>query len=135
MTEPTVPNASAFDSEPATPIDVAGDVIIKPQVVFSLALDATLRTYGVLGIASRYTGYDTTRRDPSRGLDVEIVDHEDGTRHVTVTVSVIAEYGVRLPSVIASLQHQIGYAIEHATGYSVDTVHVHVAAVRVTQAP
>ena len=119
------------DNNPASP--PPGEIVIKPQVIFSLALDAALRTYGVLGIASRYTGYDTTRRDPTRGLDVVIDAREDGSRHVTVNAHVIAEYGVRLQSVIASLQHQISYAIEHATGYTVDAVHIHIAALRVTE--
>ena len=121
------------DSKKMPPL--RGDIIIKPQVVFSLALDTATRTYGVLGVASRYTGYDTTRRDPARGLEVQIVDGDDARKHVTVSVNVIAEYGVRLQSVISSLQHQISYSIEHATGYAVDAVHVHIASVRVSGAP
>jgi uncharacterized alkaline shock family protein YloU len=110
-----------------------GEITINPKVVFSLALDAAMRTYGVLGIASRYTGYDTTRRDPTRGLEVTLHEGDDGNVHVAIDVHVIAEYGVRLQGVISSLQHQMAYAIEHATGYRVDSVKVHVAGVRVSE--
>lgn len=110
----------------------AGAITIKPQVVFTLALNAATNTYGVIGIASRYTGYDTTTRDPHRGLEVKITPRENQPPVVSVDAHVIVEYGVRIPSVVSSLQHQIQYSIEHGTGYSVDEVKVHVASVRVS---
>lgn len=109
-----------------------GDTQIKPKVAFSLALNAALNTYGVLGIASRHSTQDCTQRDPQRGLEVKLSDGDDGKTHATVTVHIISQYGVRLQSVASSLQNQITYAIEHGTGYVVDAVHVHMAAVRIT---
>lgn len=106
-----------------------GTITIKPQVVFTLALNATRSMYGVVGIASRYTGYDTTQRDPRRGLEVKISTADNVTR-VTVDVHIIVEYGVRIPSVVESLRHQIEYTIQRGAGYVVDEVKVHVAAVR-----
>ena len=105
---------------------------IKPQVLFSLALEATLSTYGVVGLASRYTGFDVTRREPWRGLAVKIREAEDGSRRVTVNVNIIIEYGVRIHAVTSSLQHQIAYTIERNTSYVVDAVNVHVTSLRVT---
>lgn len=110
-----------------------GTITIKPQALFTLALNAATSTYGVVGIASRYTGYDTTQRDPHRGLELRIFKDGD-THHVTVDVHVIVEYGVRIPSVVESLKHQIDYNIRRGTGYIVDDVKVHVAAVRTTPA-
>lgn len=118
--------------ENATPTAVPGKVEIKPQVLFSLALDAALSTYGVVGIASRYTGFDTTRHDPHRGLDVKIRTGDDGTKFVVVNVHVIVEYGVRISAVINSLQHQVEYGIHHGAGYIVDAVNVHVSGLHVT---
>lgn len=111
---------------------VAGSIEIKPQVVFSLALEATLSTYGVVGIASRFTGVDMTRREPQRGLEVKLSAKPDGATHVQVSAHVIVEYGVRIDAVISSLQRQVSYTIHHSTGYIVDTVNVHVSALRVT---
>ncbi|HQV68856.1 MAG TPA: Asp23/Gls24 family envelope stress response protein [Thermoflexales bacterium] len=109
-----------------------GTIAIKPQVLFTLALNAAKNTYGVIGIASRYTGYDTTIRDPHRGLEIKITPREGQAPSVAVDIHVIIEYGVRIPSVVSSLQHQISYGIEHGTGYSVEDVKVHVASVRVS---
>jgi uncharacterized alkaline shock family protein YloU len=105
---------------------------IKPRVLFSLALEATLSTYGVVGIASRYTGFDATQRDPRRGLEVKCTQSPEGATHVLVNVHVTVEYGVRINAVISSLQQQIRYYIEHSTGYVIDAVNVHVAGLRIT---
>ncbi len=111
---------------------VAGAVEIKQQALFSLALGAALSTYGVVGIASRYTGYDVTRREPRRGLSVKVRQNEDGSHAVTVNVNIIVEYGVRIQAVTSSLQQQITYAIERNTDYRVEAVNVHVTSLRVT---
>ena len=111
---------------------VAGTIEIKPQVVFSLALEAALSTYGVVGIASRYTGYDMTRRDPRRGLEVKHTQGPQCVDHVTINIHVLVEYGVRINAVISSLQQQVKYCIEHSTGYVVDAVNVHVSGLHVT---
>lgn len=113
---------------------VSGAITISPQVVFSLVLHTALSTYGVVGIASRYTGFDCTHTDPRRGIEIHIVESPDGKRHVTVKMHIIAEYGVRIRAVTSSLQQQVRYAIEHSTGYVVDAIHIHVAALRVTNA-
>jgi uncharacterized alkaline shock family protein YloU len=119
--------------EANTPIPmVAGTIEIKPQVIYSLALVAALSTYGVVGIASRYTGYDMTRRDPRRGLDVKYLQPPTGATHISVNIHVLMEYGVRINAVISSLQQQIKYTIEHCTGFTVDAVNVHVSGLHVT---
>jgi uncharacterized alkaline shock family protein YloU len=117
-----------------TQTKAAGAIHIAPRVVFTLALNAALSTYGVIGIASRYTGADCTHNEPRRGLEVRINDGADGLKHVTVSVHIIAEYGVRIQAVTSSLQHQIQYGIERSTGYAVDGVSVHVSSLRVTNA-
>ena len=128
----SAPKTSVPNVTSTVPGAVAGMIEIKPQVVFSLALEATLSTYGVVGIASRYTGFDATRRDPHRGLEVKCSSNADEAIHVNVSVHVTVEYGVRIGAVISSLQQQITYSIEHSTGYTVDAVNVHVAGLHVT---
>jgi uncharacterized alkaline shock family protein YloU len=114
-------------------VDTAhGNISIAPRVVYTLAFNAAVGTYGVVGIASRYTGYDTTHTDPRRGIEIDFSQGADLKTHVTVTIHVIVEYGVRIRAVTGSLQHQIAYQIERSTGYDVDAVYVHVAGLRVT---
>jgi uncharacterized alkaline shock family protein YloU len=111
-----------------------GMIAIAPQVVYALALQAALGTYGVIGIASRYTGQDTTTFDPRRGIEITMDNTtSDLETHITVTLHVIVEYGVRIRSVTSSLQHQIAYQITRSTGYIVDAVYVHVSGLRVTE--
>jgi uncharacterized alkaline shock family protein YloU len=108
-----------------------GVISISPRLVRTLACSAALGTYGVVGIASRYTGFDT--QDPSRGIEITYAPPGDDLKcHVTVDVHVIMEYGVRVASVTSSLQHQVSYQITRSTGYVVDAVRVHVANLRVT---
>jgi uncharacterized alkaline shock family protein YloU len=120
------------EANTTTMVAVPGNIEIKPKVIFSLALEATLSTYGVVGIASRYTGFDMTRRDPRRGLEVKCAQTPDGVTLVTINVHVMVEYGVRINAVISSLQQQITYYIEHSTGHKVDSVNVHVSGLHVT---
>lgn len=113
---------------------VDGATIIAPQVVFSLAQAAALSTYGVVGIASRYTGADSTQRDPHRGLEITFMPpnaQSEGHKRVKVEIYIIVQYGVRIPAVTTTLQHQIEYSIHHSTGYVVEEVHIHVAGMRV----
>jgi uncharacterized alkaline shock family protein YloU len=113
----------------------AGAIVIAPRVVFTLALNAALSTYGVVGIASRFTGFDCTHTDPRRGLEIQIKDDPPtGNKRVTVHIHIIAEYGVRIPAVTSSLQHQVRYNLERSTGYVVDAVNVYVMGLRVTHA-
>ncbi|MFN4295062.1 MAG: Asp23/Gls24 family envelope stress response protein [Thermoflexales bacterium] len=129
LTQATAPD-EAQRVEKAPP---AGQIVISPRVVFTLARNAALSTYGVVGIASRFTGFDCTHTDPRRGLEIQITDNPTtGNKHVAVTIYIIAEYGVRIQAVTSSLQHQIRYSIERSTGYAVDAVHVHVTGLRVT---
>ena len=111
-----------------------GSIAIAPQVVFSLVQNAALSTYGVVGIASRYTGADNTHRDIHRGLEVQVLEPNEnslGRKRVKVDIHIIVDYGVRIPAVTNSLHHQIEYSIEHSTGYVLDEIHIHVAGVRV----
>jgi uncharacterized alkaline shock family protein YloU len=117
-------------------VDTAlGAITISPRVVHTLALSAARATYGVVGIASRYTGLETSDFDPRRGIEIVFKqDSADLKTHLTVTLHVIVEYGVRIRSVTSSVQHQVAYQIERSTGYVVDAVYVHVSGLRVSDA-
>ena len=123
--------STAPQADPST--DFYGPVVISPQVIFSLAQQAALSTYGVVGIASRYTGADNTHRDPHRGLLIDILEPDEtsrGQRRVKVDIHIIVDYGVRIPAVTNSLAHQIEYSIARSTGYVLEDIHIHVAALR-----
>jgi uncharacterized alkaline shock family protein YloU len=124
----------SLDEQSSDQVNVSrGEIHIAPRVVFTLALNAALSTYGVVGIASRYTGADCTHTEPRRGLEIQLHPNlATGQTHVEVDIHIIAEYGVRVQAVTGSLQHQIQYSIERCTGYAVDRIAVHVSGLRVT---
>lgn len=131
----SAPSATQPASESNGHVPSASVIHISPRVVFALALNAALSTYGVVGLASRYTGFECTHTEPRRGLEVHLTeDSSTGATHVAVEIHIIVEYGVRIQSVTSSLQHQVSYGIERSTGYTVDTVSVHVSGLRVTNA-
>ena len=130
------PDTSArhADGPNATEEAIHGAISISPQVIFSLAQQAALSTYGVVGIASRYTGADNTHRDPHRGLHIDILEPNEssaGRRRVKIDLHIIVDYGVRIPAVTSSLAHQIEYSIARSTGYLLEDIHIHVAGVRI----
>jgi uncharacterized alkaline shock family protein YloU len=134
-THPASPgfSGSTGTSGASTVVDTQhGAISIAPRVVYSLVTHAATETYGVVGIASRFTGFDNTRVDPRRGIEITFSQAADLKTHCTVHVHVIVEYGVRIRSVTSSLQHQITYAIQRSTGYQVDAVYVNVTGLRVT---
>jgi uncharacterized alkaline shock family protein YloU len=113
---------------------VLGAITIAPQVVFSLVENAALSTYGVVGIASRYTGADNTHRDTHRGIEVLLLEPDaqsQGHKRVSVDIHIIIDYGVRIPAVTNSLAHQIEYSIQHSTGYKLEEITIHIVSVRV----
>jgi uncharacterized alkaline shock family protein YloU len=68
-------------------------------------------------------------------LEVQVLEPNEssnGRKRVKVDIHIIVDYGVRIPAVTHSLQHQIEYSIEHSTGYKLEEIHIHVAGVRVS---
>ncbi|KAE8559358.1 Asp23/Gls24 family envelope stress response protein, partial [Paenibacillus polymyxa] len=61
------------------------------------------------------------RKNLSKGVKVEV-----GQREAAVDVSVIIEYGNRLPEVAAAIQHNVKRSIENMTGLNVVEVNVQI---------
>jgi uncharacterized alkaline shock family protein YloU len=61
------------------------------------------------------------RKNLSKGVKVEV-----GQREAAVDVSIIVEYGRRIPEVASEIQANVKNAIESMTGLSVVEVNVHV---------
>lgn len=70
------------------------------------------------GIAERLRG-----KNLSKGVKVEVSPDE---RQCSVDLSIIAEYGVRIPDVAGEIQDGVKRAIESMTGLEVTAVNVHV---------
>jgi uncharacterized alkaline shock family protein YloU len=110
-----------------------GSIEISPVAISSIASEAVLGCYGVVGMASR------TVRDglaellhaddsPRRGVQVELVDDR-----ITIDLYVIMEYGVRVSEVAHNIMQSVKFNVEKSLGVPVAEVNVHVQGLRISR--
>ena len=109
----------------ATTSGATGKVEISRAAIASIAHSALMEAYGVVGMApsglrgnlAYYLGQD----DPRRGIAVEVQDER-----ITITLSVILEYGVRISEVAQNVKELVKFAVERALGMQVVAVNIYV---------
>ena len=109
-----------------------GGIHISPHAVATIAYRAVLESYGVVGLAPMNIAdgiVKTITREPSTGVVVEY-NGED----IDIEVHIIVEYGTRINSVAESVKNTIRYHVEKALGLKVNSVSVHVAGLRISDA-
>ena len=114
-------------SQPDLP---AGRVIITHKAIASLASQAALRSYGVVGMASRNLVDGIVyllARDPRRGVDIRLADGQ-----ISIDLFIVVEYGTRVSSVADSVAHTVRYQVERALGMPIHSVNIHVQDLRVS---
>lgn len=107
-----------------------GGIHISPNAVATIAYHATLRSYGVVGLAPKNLAdglVHSITREPSRGVTV----HYDG-ESIDIDIHVIVEYGTRINSVAESVANTVRFHVEKALGLKVTSVNVHIAGLRVS---
>jgi uncharacterized alkaline shock family protein YloU len=87
-----------------------GNIQIAPEVIEVIAGLATIEIKGVAG-----------RKNLSKGVKVEV-----GQREAAVDVSIIIDYGFKIPEVAHEIQRNVKQAIESMTGLDVVEVNVHI---------
>ncbi|AIQ48333.1 alkaline-shock protein [Paenibacillus sp. FSL R7-0273] len=101
-----------------------GEIQIAPEVIEVIAGLATVEVRGVAGMSGGFAGGIVEllgRKNLSKGVKVEV-----GQREAAVDVSVIIEYGNRIPEVAGEIQRNVKRSIETMTGLTVVEVNVHV---------
>ena len=107
-----------------------GGIHISPNAVATIACQATLESYGVVGLAAHNLAdglMKSITRDPSRGITVRY-NGED----LDIEIHIIVEYGTRISSVAESVANTVRFHVEKALGLKVNSVNVHVAGLRVS---
>lgn len=107
-----------------------GRIEISPLAVATIASQAVLRSYGIVGMAAKNVVEgiaNALTRDPRKGIEV----HLDGDE-VKIDVFVIVEYGTRITAVAHSVANTVRFNIEKALGVCVSEVNVHVQGLRVS---
>ncbi|WP_106768085.1 Asp23/Gls24 family envelope stress response protein [Paenibacillus faecalis] len=101
-----------------------GQIQIAPEVIEVIAGLATVEVKGVAGMSGGFANGIVELlggKNLSKGVTVEV-----GQREAAVDVSVIVEYGHRLPEVAGEIQRNVKRSIENMTGLTVVEVNVHI---------
>ncbi len=101
-----------------------GNIQIAPEVIEVIAGLAAIEVDGVKGMSGGFASGVAEllgRKNLSKGVKVEV-----GQREAAVDVSIVIEYGSRIPEVAAAIQSNVKNAIESMTGLLVIEVNVHI---------
>lgn len=101
-----------------------GTIQIAPEVIEIIAGMATTEVPGVAGMSGGFAGGIAEllgRKNITKGVKVEV-----GQREASIDVSVVIEYGTRIPEVASTVQSSVKHAIESMTGLQVVQVNVHI---------
>jgi uncharacterized alkaline shock family protein YloU len=108
-----------------------GRIEVSPTAIASLASQAVLECYGVVGMATKdlASGIVEILQPAShrRGVDV----HLDKST-IVVDLYVVIEYGTRIGVVARNIQSAVKYAVERALSAPVTAINVHVQDLRVS---
>ena len=108
-----------------------GSIEVSPTAIASLASQAVLECYGVVGMATKDLASGIVQiLQPSshrRGVDVEI---DEG--RIVVDLYVVIEYGTPIAVVARNIRSGVKYTLERALSVPVTAVNVHVQDLRVS---
>lgn len=110
-----------------TPI---GSIHISPQAIATIAYQAAMRSYGVVGMASKNVVDGLAQaltKDPTHGVDINY----DG-QQVDIDIYIIIEYGTRIKSVANSVANTVRYKVEKALGLPINEINIHVQGLRIS---
>ncbi len=115
-------------------IEKLGRIEISQRAIVSIAADAALRSYGVVGMASARLKDGLAELLRREHLERGVVVHlKDG--RVSIDLYVVIEYGTRISEVGRNIAQTVRFAVERATGVPVTRVTVNVQGLRVSDQP
>lgn len=107
-----------------------GTIVIDPEVISTIAGYSALKSYGIVGMASKNTKegfFELLKLDfISKGIVVNIEDDI-----ITINLNVILEYGMQIEVVAQNIVDNVKYNIKNLTGLDVEHVNVIVQGVRI----
>jgi uncharacterized alkaline shock family protein YloU len=109
-----------------------GRVEISPTAIASLAGQAVLESYGVVGMANRNLRDGIAevlpRNNYRRGVDVKLVERE-----IVIDLYVVIQHGTRISEVAHGIMNRVKFTVEKAVGLAVRQVNVHVQGLHVDE--
>jgi len=107
-----------------------GSIFVSPRAVATIAYQAALKSYGVVGLSPKNLIHGLTNvlvKDPTQGVDV----HYDG-QNIVIDMYIVIEYGTRIKTVAGSVANTVRFQVEKSLGTPVSQVNVHVSGLRVS---
>jgi uncharacterized alkaline shock family protein YloU len=108
-----------------------GRIEVTPTAIASLASQAVLECYGVVGMATKDLASGIVKilapASHRKGVDIHISDDR-----ILIDLYVVIEYGTRISTVTKNIQSAVKYTVEKALGVPVVAVNVHVQDLRVS---
>jgi uncharacterized alkaline shock family protein YloU len=107
-----------------------GTIEVSPTAIATLASQAVLSSYGVVGLAAKNVMDELANRlapDPRHGVEVVI-----GSDEIALNLHIIVEYGTRISTVAESVANNVRFNIEKALGMPVGPINVFVHGLRVS---
>jgi len=107
-----------------------GKIDISPLAIATIAAHATIRSYGIVGMAAKNVVEGiaaTVTGDPHKGITVRLAGGS-----VQIDLYVIVEYGTRISSVARSVANTVKFNVEKSTSLPVSEVNVYVQGLRIS---
>ncbi len=107
-----------------------GSIHITPRAIATIAYQAAIQSYGVVGLASRnfLDGLSNLIvKDPAHGVEVRYQDDA-----ILIDIYIVVEYGTNVKVVADSVAKTVRFQVERALGLPIREAHVHVRGLRVS---
>jgi uncharacterized alkaline shock family protein YloU len=108
-----------------------GKMEVSPKAIASIAAEAVMNCYGIVGMAPAKLGNGITEMltgdSLHRGIEVKLVNGK-----IVIDLYVIVEYGTRISEVAQNVMQSVKFNVESSLGMSVSEVNVHVQGLRVS---
>lgn len=111
---------------------IPGRIEVSPNAIASLAAQASLECYGVVGMASPnyVNGLAELLHIEQRNRGVQVHFDEE---QIIIDLFVILQYGTRISTVADEMMQSVKFNVERALGRKLKAVNVHVQGLRVPQ--
>ena len=107
-----------------------GSINISPQAIATIASQAVVQSYGVVGMAPKNMVEGLAHLlapDPRHGVEVIMRGST-----ITIHLYIVVEYGTRISSVATSAANAVRFQVEKALGMPIGDINVHVQGLRVS---
>ncbi len=108
-----------------------GSIIVSARAIATIAQQAAIESYGVVGLASKSLVNGLTHllaKDSTHGVDVRY----DGET-ITIDIYIVVQYGTRVKAVAESAANTVRFHVEKALGVPIHAVNVHVQGLRLNE--